>query len=225
MIARIVSQNPYMYYSIQTRNRYITEVHEQFFSTIKELNDLIIEKNQEEFVNVMSSAAKYLDDLEASLGRSDKAISALTEEIRILKSSLDEEVGLRHIYSGKIHVGILEEITPDFVTLNSHNKLMELKISNIEILSPSELTQYKNKNYPRKIFDVSVILSQDSDSEVISNTIRNLKDVVDVCVKDVYQGDQIESGMKSITFRYEVISIEARNSVEKLLKGFGGVIR
>ena len=46
----------------------------------------------------MSSAAKYLDDLEASLGRSDKAISALTEEIRILKSSLGEEVGLRHIF-------------------------------------------------------------------------------------------------------------------------------
>jgi prephenate dehydrogenase len=225
MIARIVSQNPYMYYAIQTQNHYIAEVHKQFFSTIEELNDIITQNDQEKFVSVMSSAAKYLDDLEASLGRSDKAISALTEEIRILKSSLGEEVALRHIYSRKIHVGILEEITPDFITLNSHNKLIKLKISNIEILSQHELNQYKTENYPSKIFDVSVILSQDSNPEVISRTMRNLKGVVDVCLKDVYQGSQIESGMKSITFEYEVINSEARISVEELLNGFGGIIR
>ncbi len=225
MIARIVSQNPYMYYAIQTQNHYVADVHKQFFSTTEVLNDIITHKDQDRFVKIMSSAAKYLDDLEASLGRSDKAISALTEEIRILKSSLGEEVGLRHIYSGKIHLGILEDITPDFVTLNSHNTLIQLKISNIEILSQNELIQYKTKNYPKKIFDVSVILPQGSDPEVISNTLSNLKDVVDVSVKDVYKGDQIESGMKSITFEYEIINPKARNRVEKLLKGFGGILR
>ncbi len=225
MIARIVSQNPYMYYSIQTRNHYVKNVHKQFFSTIKDLNDMIINDNQEEFVNVMSSAAKYLDDLEASLGRSDKAISALTEELRILKSSLGEEVGLRHVYSGKIHLGILDELTPDFITLNSHNKLMKLKISNIEILTPTELKRYKYENYPRKSFDLSVIYPEDSDAEVISNTIQGLEDVVSVQIIDVYQGSQIELGLKSITFRYEVINPDARDSVEKILRGFGGIIR
>jgi len=225
MIARIVSQNPYMYYSIQTQNHYVAEVHKQFSSTIDELNDILTHNNEERFVEVMSSAAKYLDDLEASLGRSDKAISVLTEEIRILKSSLGEEVGLRHIYSGRIHVGILEEITPNFVIINSHNMLVKLKISNIEILNPKELKLYKNENYPRKIFDVSVILPKDSNPEVISSTIRTLNDVADVYVEDVYQGSQIESGMKSITFRYHVIDVEARTTVEKLLKGFGGIVR
>jgi prephenate dehydrogenase len=225
MIARIVSQNPYMYYSIQTQNHYVAEVHKQFSSTIEELNDILIHNNEERFVKVMSSAAKYSDDLEASLGRSDKAISALTEEIRILKNSLGREVGLRHIYSGKIHLGILVDVTPDFITLNSHNTVIKLKISNIEILSQNELIQYKNENYPNKIFDVSVILPQYSDPEIISNTLRNLEDVVDVCVVDVYKGGQIESGMKSITFEYEVIHLKARNRVEKLLTGFGGIIR
>ena len=225
MIARIVSQNPYMYYSIQTQNHYVAEVHKQFSSTIDELNDILTHNNEERFVEVMSSAAKYLDDLEASLGRSDKAISVLTEEIRILKSSLGEEVGLRHIYSGRIHVGILEEITPNFVIINSHNMLVKLKISNIEILNPKELKLYKNENNPRKIFDVSVILPKDSNPEVISSTIRTLNDVADVYVEDVYQGSQIESGMKSITFRYHVIDVEARTTVEKLLKGFGGIVR
>ncbi len=225
MIARIVSQNPYMYYAIQTQNHYVAEVHKQFYSTIHELNDIITNNDEDRFVNIMSSAAKYLDDLEASLGRSDKAISALTEEIRILKSSLGKEVCLRHIYSGKIHLGILEDITPDFITLNSHKTLIKLKISNIEILSQNEMTLYKNRNYPKKIYDVSVILPQDSDPEVISNTLRNLEDIMHVCVKDVYKGSQIESGMKSITFEYEVINPKARIKVEKLLKGFGGILR
>lgn len=42
---------------------------------------------------------------------------------------------------------------------------------------------------------------------------------------DVYHGPQIESGKVSITLSYRVIYPEIRNDVEKLLEGFGGVIR
>ena len=42
-------------------------------------------KMRKSFVRAMSSAAKHLDDIESALGRSDKAISALTEEVSILK--------------------------------------------------------------------------------------------------------------------------------------------
>ena len=77
MIARIIAQNPYLVYSIQTENRYIKETHETFISVYRELNDMILTKNQEEFVQLMGSAAKHLDDLEAALGRSDKAILSL----------------------------------------------------------------------------------------------------------------------------------------------------
>lgn len=225
MIARIVAQNPYLYYSIQTRNRYIEEAHEELLSTFQELKDMISNENQEEFVAAMSSAAKHLDDLEAALGRSDKAISALTGEISVLKNSVGEEVGLRHIYSGKVHVGILEDISPDFVTLNRNKKLTRLKISNIEILSSDQLRDFKTDNCVRKSFDVSVVLPRESDPAIIAQTIQNLDDVVDVQVKDVYQGRQIESGKKSITLSYQVINPRAREEVERLLKGFGGAIR
>ena len=225
MIARITAQNPYLCYSIQTRNSYIPETHERFLSTYSELKDMIEKDDQEGFVQVMSNAAKHLDDLEAALGRSDKAISALNQELTLLKNSMGKEVGLRHIYSGKIHIGILEDLTADFVFLKDKNKYIKLKVSNIEILSTEEREQYKKDNCPKKSFDVSVVLPESSDPDMIAEVIMKFNDVVDTSVVDIYQGSQIERGMKSVTLRYEVINLQARREVEALLRAFGGIIR
>lgn len=225
MIARIVAQNPYLYYSIQTQNRYIKETHETFISVYEEMYGMILKKDEDGFVHIMGSAAKHLDDLEAALGRSDKAISALTEEINILKNSIAREVGLRHIYSGKIHVGILEGLSPDFLTLNQDNKKIELKLSNVEILSDNELYRWKIENYPHKNFDISAVFPENCHPEIIVDTIKSLDDVVNASVADLYHGDQIPPGKISITIKYEVIDREARFKVENLLKGFGGIIR
>lgn len=225
MIARIVAQNPYLYYSIQTQNRYIKETHETFISVYKQLYGMILKKDEEGFVHLMGSAAKHLDDLEAALGRSDKAISALTEEISILKESVGKEVGLRHIYSGKIHVGILEGLSPDFLTLMGDNREIKLKLSNVEILGDSELHKWKVENYKHKSFDVSAVFPENCSPEIIVNTIKGLNGVVDASVVDLYHGSQISAGKISITLKYEVINRNARFEVENLLKGFGGVIR
>lgn len=225
MIARITAQNPYLCYSIQTRNQYIKETHEQFLSTFKELKDMIQREDEDAFVEAMSSAAKHLDDVEAALGRSDKAISALTEEINILKKSLGNEVGLKHIYSGKVHVGILENLSADFVALRRDKKEIRLKISNVEILNPYQLSKWKRENYPQKSYDVSVIFPENSDPEIICATIKSLDGVVEVRLMDVYHGTQIVSGKVSITLRYTVIYPEVRSEIERLLEGFGGVIR
>jgi len=224
-IARITAQNPYLVYSIQTMNEYTQETHETFLKTFNELKDMISEQNQEEFVSAMSSAAKHLDDLEAALGRSDKAISALTEELSLLKNLLGHEVGLRHIYSGKVHIGVLEELTPDFLTLKQNNKVIELKLSNVEILNHEELLRWKLKNYPQKNFDVSCVFPERCDPEVIVGTIKNLQGVVDADVIDTYQGSQIPEEYTSITIRFIVIDETASDNVEKLLTGFGGQIR
>ncbi|OPY23773.1 MAG: prephenate dehydrogenase [Methanobacterium sp. PtaU1.Bin242] len=186
---------------------------------------MIQREDEDAFVEAMSSAAKHLDDLEAALGRSDKAISALTEEINILKKSLGKEVGLRHIYSGKVHVGILEDLSADFVTLKKDKKEIRLKISNVEILNPYQLIKWKNNNYPQKSYDVSVIFPDYSDPEIICASIKSLDGVVEARIRDLYHGSQIESGKVSITLSYKVIYPEIRNDVEKLLEGFGGVIR
>lgn len=225
MIARIVAQNPYLYYSIQTENRYIKKTHETFISVYRELNDMIINKDEDGFVHLMGSAAKHLDDLEAALGRSDKAISALSEEIRILKNSIGREVGLRHIYSGKVHVGVLKELSPDFIILKQNNRELSLKLSNVEILDEQSLYKWKIQNYPKKIYNVSAVFPKNCSPEVIVDTVMGLDNVVTASLIDIYQGNQIESGKISITIEYEVIDPAARSSVENLLKGFGAIIR
>ncbi|BDZ70498.1 prephenate dehydrogenase [Methanobacterium petrolearium] len=225
MIARIVAQNPYLCYSIQTQNRYIPEVHETFLETFQDLKSMINQENQAEFVKSMSDAAKHLNDLEAALGRSDKAISALSAEVTTLKNSLGKEVGLRHMYSGKVHIGVLDSLSPDFLTLKENNKVTTLKISNIEILSYEQLQSWKMNNLPTKTFDVSVVLPERSQPEIISRTINSLEGMVASEVKDVYQGKQIPEGFKSITFSCQVISITLKKKVEELLVGFGGIIR
>ncbi|MGZ7095807.1 MAG: prephenate dehydrogenase [Methanobacterium sp.] len=225
MIARIVAQNPHLYYSIQTENKYVEETHKTFISVYRELNDMIINRNEEGFVHLMGSAAKHLDDLEAALGRSDKAISALSEEIRILKNSIGKEVGLRHIYSDKIHIGILKELSPDFLVLDQNKKETSLKLSNVEVLSEYELNKWKRDNYPRKSYDISAMFPENSNPEVIVDTVRGLDGVVDASLMDVYMGKQIDSGKISITISYELINPDTRSAVETLLKGFGALIR
>ena len=225
MIARIVAQNPYLCYSIQTNNRYIPEVHEAFLETFHDLKSMVNEKNQDGFVKAMSSAAKHLDDLEAALGRSDKAISALNAEVTNLKNSVGNEVGLRHMYSGKIHIGVLKSLTPVFLTLKENNKVTTLKLSNIEVLSLEKTRAWKTANLPVKTFDISVVLPESSQPEIISRTIDSLEDVVKSEVKDVYQGKQIPKGFKSVTFHYQVINTRSTKMVEELLVGFGGIIR
>ena len=210
MIARIVAQNPYLCYSIQTQNRHIGDVHETLLRTFQELKTMIDDENQEGFVKAMSSAAKHLDDLEAALGRSDKAISALNAEVTHLKESIGQEVGLRHMYSQKIHIGLLEELTPDFVTLNENNKITQLKLSNVEVLTPEELQKWKIDNIPYKTFDVSVMLPENSKPDLIAANIKKIEGVVDSKVIDVYQGEQIPKGWTSITITYQVIDSELR---------------
>ncbi|MBI5681365.1 MAG: prephenate dehydrogenase [Methanobacterium sp.] len=225
MIARIVAQNPYLYYSIQTQNRYVKETHETFISVYNELNDMILREDEAGFVHVMGTAAKHLDDLEAALGRSDKAISALTEEIRILKNSIGNEVGLKHIYSDNIHVGVLKKVSSDFIVLNENNKKVNLKLSNVEVMDDNELIKWKTENLPRKSYDISAVFPENCDPDIIVETMGNLKDVVDVSIADKYQGNQIAPGNISITFKFEVINPDARFEVENLLKGFGSKIR
>ena len=224
-IARITAQNPYLVYSIQTENNFIEEAHETFLKTFMELKNMISNEKEDDFVHAMSSAAKHLDDIESALGRSDKAISALSEELSILKNLLGREVGLRHIYSGKIHIGVLDELTPDYLTLKHNKSTTRLKLSNVEVLKSDELRNWKLKNYPQKSFDISAVFKAGCDPEVIANTIKTLKGVVDAEVIDIYTGSQITEGNISITIRYQVIDEMASSRVERLLKGFGNQIR
>jgi len=224
-IARIVSQNPYLAYSIQVYNRFGEGVREKFIETVEGLGDLLRRGEKDEFVRCMSFAAKGLDDVEASLGRSDKAIFALNRELDVLKEAVGKEVGVKHIYSGNVHVGVLESVDPDFVVLRVGKRRVRLKVSNIRVLSRGEVWSWKVENLPRRSYDISAVFPEGCDPEIIRGVIEGLDGVIEASVVDVYRGDQIPSGMVSITFRFEVFDPEVYEKVKGLLEGFGAVIR
>ena len=135
MIARIVSQNPYLTYNIQSMNSNGPNIRNTFAEAVKELRDVINDDDEEKFIDIAIKSTKNMGDIKNALGRSDKAIGALNYEYSILFDSIGKEIGLKHIYSGKIHVGTLESIDGKTAVLRNGNKVKELRIANIRLRS------------------------------------------------------------------------------------------
>ncbi|MBE6494223.1 MAG: prephenate dehydrogenase [Methanosphaera stadtmanae] len=226
MISRIVSQNPYLYYSIQ-KNNSLNSISRKMLIEESTRLALLVEKNEEnEFVHTMRESAKHLDEFEEALGRSDKAINVLTHELNILKDSIGQEVGLKHQYSKNIHVGIIQDINNKEVILTDlKNQKIKLKISNIEILSEDEVFEWKKNNMTLHNFDVSVMFPITSNENTLLDMFNKIEPVVSVKIKEVYTGPQVLDNFKSITFHYTTFNKNDNELVINYLQGIGGIIR
>jgi prephenate dehydrogenase len=83
VIARIVAQNPYLTYNIQSMNSNGPNIRNTFADAVLELRDVINNADEDEFVKIAIKATKNMGDIKNALGRSDKAISALSHEYGI----------------------------------------------------------------------------------------------------------------------------------------------
>ena len=225
MIARIVSQNPYLTYYIQTMNNNGPKIRNTFANAVDELRNVINNSDEDKFIEIAIKATKNMGDIKNALGRSDKAINALNQEYKLLNKSIGCEIGLRHIYSGKVHVGILESIDDKTAFLKSGSKTKSLRIANIEILSPSELHNWKVKNIKNHIASISCVFLKSVDVNVIENTVRKFNNIIDIKLTDAYSGPQIKNDFISLTFEVTAISKSDIEDIEKLFVGFGGRIR
>lgn len=225
-IARITAQNPYLTYSIQSENRNGEKIRQAFADAVLELKDALTREDDEEFREIAIRATKNMGDVKAALGRSDKIIESLSEESNRLHESIGREIGLKHIYSGKVHVGVVKEIKDDFVVLDDNtNKENKLKISNLRILSDEELFKWKKSNWKIYTNYISCIFPKSSDANIIKDTLSKLPDITSVKVSDIYNGPQIDDDKVSYTYEVQSLSIEAFNNVSTLILGFGGKIR
>lgn len=226
MISRIVSQNPYLYYSIQKSNNQTAHSREVLIGEMRYLADLVLDSNEDEFVENMIKSTRYLDEFEEALGRSDKAISILTEDVKFIKNSIGKEIGLKHQYSGNIHIGEVIKADSDNVELlNLKGKTVNLKISNVNILSDDEIFTWKKENMPLHRYDVSLLLPKECEGDVFVDMISKIGPAFDVELIDVYDGKQIKDGFMSFTFSYHVFSPDGRIVVEDYLKALGFEIR
>ena len=222
MIARIVSQNPYLTYYIQTMNNNGPKIRKAFSDAVDELRGTIDNNDDEKFVEIAIKATKNMGDIQDALGMSDKAITALSHEFNLLNESIGHEIALRQIYSGKVHVGVLEKVDGKTATLDNGT---ELRIANIEVLSDEELYQWKLNNIKWKKQSINCIFSENVTPNVIVETLEKIEDVLNVVLTDTYKGPQIKEGYVSFTFEITALSKESIEQVKTVLTGFGGVLR
>lgn len=225
LIARIVSQNPYLTYYIQSMNNNGDKIRNTFAEAVIELRDVINSKDDEKFVEIAIKATKHMGDIKNALGRSDKAIGSLSYEYSYLNNSIGQEVGLKHIYSGKIHVGTLESLDSKTAVLRNGKKLKKLRIANIRILLNDELYQWKLDNMEKKTSSISCVFPKNVDVEIIEKTVMNIDNIIDIKLTDAYNGPQIDENSISLTFEITSLYKEDIENVKKLFTGFGGIIR
>ena len=225
MIARIVSQNPYLTYNIQSMNTNGPKIRNTFTDAAIELRDAINNEDEEKFIDIAINATKHMGDITNALGRSDKAIGALNYEYTILYESIGKEVGLKHIYSGKIHVGILESVDGKTAILKNGKKTKKLRIANIRILLPKELYQWKIENWNNTTKSISCVFPKNVHVETIQKTVLNMDNIIDIKLTDAYNGPQIDENSISLTFEVTALSNEDIEGVINLFTGFGGTIR
>ena len=225
MIARIVSQNPYLTYNIQSMNSNGPKIRNTFADAVMELRDVINDGNEEEFIDIAIKATKHMGDITNALGRSDKAIGALSYEYSYLNESIGQEVGLKHIYSGKIHVGILESLDGKTAVLRDGSKIKKLRIANIRILLPEELHQWKIENQKTKTQSISCVFPKNVNVDIIQKTVLMHENVLEIKLIDAYNGPQIDDDFISLTFEVTALSKDDIKLVIRLFTGFGGVIR
>lgn len=179
MIARIVSQNPYLTYFIQSKNKNGNKIRSIFAESVLELEKTIFDENEDKFVEIANSATKHMGDIKSALGRSDKVLVSLNHEFKLLQESIGKEIGLKDIYSDKVHFGILKDFNHKNITINTDSaKKIYLNSSHFELLTNEELLQWKINNLEKEVYNLKCIFEVDVNTDIISNAIEKIDDVI-----------------------------------------------
>jgi prephenate dehydrogenase len=227
-VGRILGQNPYLYAYIQMENPEVLKVHDAFMNQCSEMSSIVRKKDVEAFTNKMKDAAVHFGDTASALRRSDKLINSKIAEFDRLLDSIGQEIGVRHIYSGVVHTGIVKKVSPRDVVIECGSRMVPLKIENIRLLDEEELHEWKLKNLEHQLRDISVLIPEEADAEIIMELISCNDDIVSIEIIDRYEGVEGTKRL-SVTFRVMIMGdVEAEKvhqEVERQLKGIGCSIR
>ncbi|MDI9393948.1 MAG: prephenate dehydrogenase [Euryarchaeota archaeon] len=246
-VGRILGQNPYLYALIQMENPGVPEVHEAFIKECEELSGLVRAHDEEGFVKKMKAAARKYDDTAHALRRSDKLINSRINEYETILNSIGKVCGFSHIYSGNIHVGRLEKVGPNEVVLKKlvskgtapyiKNKFIKLNLENLHLLSESELKRWREDNLKHSVRDISVLIPEGADPEIILRAVNTNKYLADCKISDIYKlvdetvsdKNVSRSEKLGVTYRITIFGDCDANYVEtevaSLLLGLGCRIR
>jgi prephenate dehydrogenase len=229
MVGRIIGQDPHLYAEIQMQNPRNPGIHDVFLSAADEVSSAVKERREKDFVRMMADAARHFGDTERSMGRSDKAIGSLVSELKALQDSVGREICLRHIYSGAVHIGVVVHVSAEEVELSSGGRSSRLKLSNLQVMSREECSAQKRRKYGTVKRDFSVVLNESADDGFLCALLcEHCPCAVLAQVKDVFRGEKIGSGRKSVCFSVEMIQDDLKAneaSVAEFFRGIGGSLR
>jgi prephenate dehydrogenase len=219
-VGRILGQNPALYASIQMNAD--RSVHEAFLTQCAALVDIINAKDHDAFVATMKRAAKHFGDAEPALKRSNKLVMANIKELEDFKRSIGSTCGLRNVYSGAVHVGVIKSASPREIAIEERSKDVILKTENVQLMSEEEVARYRLAQGQRSR-DFSATFPPGADPTIVARVLSTIADVTAVGVVDQYAPRQ------SYTFRvstYNDGDVERlQHDVTELLEGIGCKLR
>ena len=220
MVSRIVYQNPYLYYSIQKNNKETENARKALIKESIYLSELIEDGDEEDFVKTIVESAKHLDEREEALIRSDKAISMTAQKANILTKSIGKEIGIYQSYTKETYVGVVEKVTSKNVIINTGDEKITMNISNIDILTESELYEWKKDHLILEHINLSVMLPSECDEKYLIKMFKNIEPVIDAEIINTNSNDL----KTEYTFHYTLFDKKDKVYVEEYVKGIGGEI-
>lgn len=224
LVGRILEQNPYLYAMIQM-NPEVAKVHKAYINQCNLMAETVKRKDIEGFVGIMKKAAAHFRDTESALRRSEKLIGTKIAEHEELVRSIESERALKHIYSGIVHIGIVRKVTPRTVILERGGKKTEFLIENVRLLNEKEMNLWKSANLNNVTRDISVFIPVASDAEIIRSVIIGREGIVSAQIIDTYTKNNARSVTYRVTIYGDRYTTNVQESIEKLLKGIGCIIR
>ena len=185
------------------------------------LSSLIEDGDEEDFVKNIVESAQHLDEKEEALIRSDKAISMTSQKANILTKSIGKEVGICHSHTQKTYVGTVEKVTSKNVVLDTGGEKVTLNISNVDLLSESELYDWKKNNLKLEHANLNVLLPSECNKEYLIHMFKNIEPVIDAEIINT----NITDSKTEYTFHYTLFDEKDKSYVEEYIKGIGGEIR
>lgn len=224
-VGRILGQNPGLYALIQMENPEVIRVHDVFIEQCRHFSSMVRSHDTGQFCEEMKSAALHFGDTASALRRSDKLINSKVAEFEELVHSTGHEKGLFHIYSKKIHVGIVKKVTSNSVILEEGKKELQLKIGNIRILSADELNRWKENKLKPTLRDISVFIPRSARPFTIQQILDCRIDGVKVETIDTYLHKKGPSATFRLNIRGDLDASEIHRDMEELLEGMGCSLR
>ncbi len=233
LVGRILGQNPYLYAYIQMENPDVIKVHEAFIRECQEMSSIVREKDVDSFISKMRDAGVHFGDTSSALRRSDKLINSKIAEFDMFLECIGKEIGVRHIYSGVVHIGTVSKVTPRAIIMDKGDRSITLKIENISLMDEQEMHEWRNIRYKPHHRDISVLIPLGGDPVVIMEILCRNKDIVSVDIIDRYEDHNIvdisDAKRLSVTYRIQIIgdadASTVQGELERLLKGMGARIR